>query len=94
MDDEIFVRQHMEVCVGASGTIWFQGLPQFGRWSEARVWLDGRLKQIAEVKEEIAFIEARLRVANIKEMPIRSRILAREQAALDELRRGMKGLKA
>jgi hypothetical protein len=109
MDDETFVRQHMEVSVGASGTIWFQGLPQFGRWSEARVWLDERLKRIAEVEEEIEFVNecisamGRLLKEGLAEGDGKmaeeqkkraARILAREQAALDELRRGMKGLKA
>ena len=47
-------------------------------------------EQILPVEEEIALMGARLITANIKEMPIRKRILAREQAALDPLRRGMK----
>lgn len=59
-------------------------------WSAARAFTEARLESIRLVKEEIAFIEARLITANIKEMPIRSRIVQRVQSALAELKVGMK----
>ena len=68
-------------------------------FSAAEAFTDDRLKQVAEIEEEIEFLQNRVRphwpsendvpwvVADASRL---DRILKREQAALTELRRGMK----
>jgi hypothetical protein len=59
-------------------------------WSAARAFTEEREKQIAEVEEEIALLSSIGQHYVPPAKVTRDRILAREQAALDELKRGMK----
>lgn len=60
------------------------------KWSEARLYTEHREREIAEVEEEIEIIEAIVGLYASHGGNKFRRILAREQAVLAELRRGMK----
>jgi hypothetical protein len=60
-------------------------------WSAARAFTEKREKQIAKIAQEIRWLMNRLDVEAFKYNGMVTSIIAREQAALDELRRGMKG---
>lgn len=78
----------------------------FDSWTAARVYIEERERQIAEIEEEIAlvsnvqtttaafissiYVAGHIKQDAAKEAPIWKRVLAREQAALAELKRGMK----
>ena len=55
-------------------------------WAKARAFTEARLEQIRQVEEEIAYVRRWHRGPH----PVWTRILAREQATLAELRIGMK----
>ena len=70
----------------------FDGLNK--RWSAARAFTENREREIAEVEEEIEYVSSFAwlpsRSGKREEHPVWQRILARLQARLAELRRGMK----
>jgi hypothetical protein len=76
---------------GVSGRIGiFRQLSKDAALLKARAFTEARLEEIRQIDEELDFIESRLITANVKEMPIRGRILARERDALAALKRGMR----
>lgn len=58
---------------------------EFDSWSAALAFTEQRLREIAEVEEEITLLERWRTISGATK-----RILAREQAHLAELKRGMK----
>ena len=93
--DEQFVREHWNLAYLSD---WFE----YDSWAEARAFTEARLEEIRQVEEEIAFLEHStscererfpysLRVFPAEKRFVSySRILARERAALADLRKGMK----
>jgi hypothetical protein len=61
----------------------------FGSRSAAAEFIRYRIKQIAEVEEEIEVLQS-MRIHR-DDLLVLQRVFLREQAALAELRRGMKG---
>ena len=108
MTDEEYVRARWErviVCDGsyrhyAKGTILLNWANhqfyEFNDWSAARAFTEEREREIAEVEEEIAWLNQMKRnlppgrPTKEERQAILQRILAVEQARLAELRRGMK----
>jgi hypothetical protein len=62
-----------------------------GRWSAARKFTEERLEAIRLVEEEIALLRGRKWIC-LENNPAALRILAARQAALDELKRGLKAV--
>jgi hypothetical protein len=62
-------------------------------WSAARAFTEEREKQIAKIAQEIRWLMNRLDV-EAEDAGIVTSIIAREQAEVNELKRGVKGLKA
>jgi hypothetical protein len=98
--NEKLVREHLDgVKQGASGVIWWQALPQFDSWSAAAEFTRARLEQIRQVEEEIALVTHEYKRATVCGVSMGGatgkalawqRVIEREQAALAELKRGMK----
>ena len=102
-EDERFVREHWEdvtvewgriegklygMATSQSRPIYLHGYKTEAEiWAAARRFTEERLEQIRQVEEEIQYLNFRVMAP---ELDILERILAREQAALDSLRRGMK----
>ncbi len=88
-EDERFVREHWEKVHDNGDGIWIvaEEIYKFESGSAARRFTEERLEQIRQVEHEIQYLNFRVMVP---ELIILERILAREQAALDSLRRGMK----
>ena len=79
------------VCIGAEPPVADHA---FNSWQEAVEFTRKRLAEIAERERDIAWLSdyySCLAEANCFDCGTAGRILAREQAALAELRRGMKG---
>ena len=96
-DNERYVRDRWNLvhrCDGSyrgylGGVVLIQdthGLLHFETWAAARAFTEARLEQIRQVEEEIAYVRRWHRGPH----PVWTRILAREQATLAELRIGMK----
>ena len=95
INDEEYVRNHLEdvyfegSIFNNSGDIVHQGWgiadgkTEVEAWAAAKVFVDKRKDEIADVEDEIHFIED-------YDSPRAERILAREQAALAKLRKGFK----
>lgn len=60
----------------------------FGSWDAAFAFTKERERQIAEIEEEIAYLKRQDYRQHVRE--INDRIVEREQAALQEIRRGMR----
>jgi len=63
---------------------------QTAAWSAAAAFTRERKEQIRLVEEEIDYVRAFIKLPSGEEHSVWSRILAREQAALAELKRGMR----
>ena len=82
------------VCISTSGGEMHDEITEIG-WPAAAAFTDDRLKQVAEIEEEIGYLSCRANFM-IGEgwenhvSAIQQRTLARLQAIREELRRGMK----
>jgi hypothetical protein len=113
MDDREFLEKHVSsfaiedhrLCCGAGSWRWVIE-PTASGWatteseafSLARAWLKARLKEIAEVEEEIAELEDDVQVWSVEPQDeddkrlhaVYRRILSREQSVLAALKFGMR----
>ncbi len=101
MSDEEYVRSKWKLvahCDGSyqnylRGTVLLQDVNRhwfdFDSWSAAVEFTREREEQIRHVEEEIALLEGWKHLVEVKN-PAALRILGREQAALAELKKGMK----
>ena len=101
-EKEAYVRRVWEnviVCDGsyrsyARGTVLFNWANhkfyEFADWDAAYAFTLAREEEVRQVEEEVALLKG-WRYVQEGISPQATRILAREQAALDELKRGMRG---
>ena len=101
-EKEAYVRGKWEnviVCDGsyrsyARGTVLFNWANhkfyEFADWDAAYAFTLAREEEVRQVEEEVALLKG-WRYVQEGISPQATRILAREQAALDELKRGMRG---
>lgn len=98
MTDEEFVRQHWFLVLDDGYSVEVVNGIKFAgnrnRWSAAAEFTRNRREQIRQVEREIEAVRAAqeywIRYTDDPKICLWSRILAREQAALAELRRGMR----